>query len=148
MKAVIATFIAVFLALVPSIAFASESSIDCIAKAIFHEARAESVEGKLAVGYVILNRTKVSEHFPDTPCAVIYQPGQFIGIRKETMKNHDQYDKARSIAEEVVSSPDDDNTNGALYFHNVHVHPSWSRGMIASVKIGNHMFYKKIHHGR
>lgn len=49
-----------------------ERELQCLAKNIYHEARGESLEGKLAVAHVTLNRVH-SPRFPDTVCKVVYQ---------------------------------------------------------------------------
>jgi len=49
-----------------------EDELQCLAKNIYHEARGESWEGKLAVAWVTLNRVH-SGRFPDTICDVVYQ---------------------------------------------------------------------------
>ena len=46
--------------------------LECLAKNIYHEARGESREGKVAVANVTLNRVH-SARFPDTVCGVVYQ---------------------------------------------------------------------------
>src|SRR5438093_4776081 len=49
--------------------------IDCLALTIYHEARGESERGKLAVGHVVMNRTR-SALFPASVCDVVRQGGQ------------------------------------------------------------------------
>lgn len=49
-----------------------EDELQCLAKNIYHEARGESRQGKLAVANVTLNRVH-SDRFPDTVCGVVYQ---------------------------------------------------------------------------
>jgi spore germination cell wall hydrolase CwlJ-like protein len=44
----------------------------CLARAIYFEARSEPVDGQFAVARVVLNRTE-SGHYPDTICRVVYQ---------------------------------------------------------------------------
>lgn len=146
MRAVIATFIAVFLALIAFPAHSQsidQANIDCLARGMYHEARAESVEGIKAVGYVILNRTGVAGKFPGNPCGVIYQKGQFVNIRTLPIKDKKTYSKVREIAEQVYNAPQGDNTNGATYFHNVKVKPHWGKKMIRTAKYGNHIFFKQ-----
>jgi spore germination cell wall hydrolase CwlJ-like protein len=48
--------------------------IGCLALTIYHEARGESERGKIAVGYVVMNRTR-SVLFPANVCAVVRQGG-------------------------------------------------------------------------
>ena len=49
--------------------------IGCLALTIYHEARGESERGKLAVGHVVMNRTR-SVLFPASVCDVVRQGGQ------------------------------------------------------------------------
>lgn len=48
------------------------AELDCLAKNIYHEARGESLQGKMAVANVTLNRVH-SDKFPDTVCKVVHQ---------------------------------------------------------------------------
>lgn len=54
----------------------SSKQFACMSNAVFHEAGNQSLEGKIAVASVILNRAK-SSRFPDSPCDVVYQKNQF-----------------------------------------------------------------------
>lgn len=49
-----------------------QEQLDCLAANIYHEARGESYNGKLAVAHVTMNRVK-SSRFPNTVCDVVYQ---------------------------------------------------------------------------
>ena len=51
-------------------------SLDLLARLISAEARGEPYEGQVAVGAVVLNRTR-HPSFPNTVAEVIYQPGAF-----------------------------------------------------------------------
>lgn len=59
----------------------SGKQFSCMANAVFHEAGNQSLEGKLAVASVILNRAK-SSRFPDSPCDVVHQRNQFSFVDK------------------------------------------------------------------
>jgi len=61
--------------------------IDCLAKAIFFEARGESFAGKKMVANVVLNRTKYGKPFATTICKVVYQPNQFSWTRNKWKRN-------------------------------------------------------------
>lgn len=50
--------------------------INCLAEAIYHEARGEPILGQVAVGMVVLNRTQTRE-FSGTICDVVYAKNQF-----------------------------------------------------------------------
>ena len=50
----------------------SDGQLQCLAKAIYFEARGESEKGQLAVGRVVLNRVE-SGAYADTICGVVVQ---------------------------------------------------------------------------
>jgi len=113
--------------------------IQLLARAINGEARGETYEGQVAVGAVILNRTKDSR-FPKTIAGVIYQPGAFTAV------DDGQINVAIDNGSSVVKAARDamngwDPTNGAVYYWNPATATSswiWSRQIIA--KIGKHNF--------
>ena len=51
---------------------------------VYGEARGESYEGQVAVAAVAVNRS-LSGKFPSNLCAVVRQPRQFIGYRKQAI---------------------------------------------------------------
>lgn len=54
-----------------------ETSVICLALAMYHEARGEGVIGELAVGTVAINRSKSGDRrWPKTICGVIKQGGE------------------------------------------------------------------------
>jgi len=59
----------------------STKQIQCIAHAIYGEARGESRQGQILVGLVIRARvTDSSGNWPDTYCGVVWQKNQFDGV--------------------------------------------------------------------
>lgn len=73
----------------------TKAELRLMASIINCEAGAESYQGKLAVGIVIMNRIK-SKDFPDTLKKVIYQPGQFSPVRNGSLnKRLSQYDAGK-----------------------------------------------------
>src|SRR3546814_11077239 len=50
-----------------------DAAHDCLAATIYHESRAEPLEGQLAVAEVVINRTQ-SPSFRRTICGVVTQP--------------------------------------------------------------------------
>ena len=121
----------------------NESDLNCMAEAIYHEARGESTRGQAAVAEVILNRVE-SRQFPSSVCAVINQPSQFsytIGGRK-AISNKAAYLRARDIARNALAGAPRVLTGGATYFHTPAVRPSWSHRFQRTVQIGQHIFYR------
>lgn len=120
-----------------------ERDLNCMAEAIYHEARGESTRGQAAVAEVILNRVE-SRQFPQSVCAVVNQPSQFsytIGGRK-AIRNKAAYLRARDIARNALAGAPRVLTGGATYFHTPAVRPSWSRRFQRTVQIGQHIFYR------
>lgn len=123
----------------------------CLATALYHEARGESVEGQFAVAEVILNRVD-STTFPDSVCRVVYQgarnglPGcQFsfaCNGQSEAMHDPVAADLSRRIAILMRSGAPRALTNGATYFHTRHVSPRWARVFERTANIGAHLFYR------
>ena len=56
----------------PSIAFAANSELDCLARNIYHESAGQPEEGMVAVGVVTLNRVGDSR-FSSSVCGVVNQ---------------------------------------------------------------------------
>lgn len=109
--------------------------LKCLALVIYHEARGEPVLGQYAVARTVVNRAN-NAIFPNTVCKVIYQKGQFSGIKQTKIRDIKAYTNALNIAEDVLTST---HTFSALYFHSVKVKPNWNKRRIT--KIGNHVFY-------
>ncbi|WP_410218675.1 cell wall hydrolase [Paracoccus sp. (in: a-proteobacteria)] len=121
----------------------SKADVDCMAEALYHEARGEGTQGQLAVAEVILNRVD-SGRFPSTVCGVINQPSQFsytIGGAKP-IRNKAAYLRARDIAQNALAGAPRQLTGGATYFHTPAVRPAWSRRFERTVQIGRHIFYR------
>lgn len=117
--------------------------LNCLAGAIYFEAKSEPLVGQLAVGRVIVNRSR-SGRFPDSYCGVVYQPSQFSFVRGNGMPaiQHDSrgWKNAVAIAQIAHEGTWQSPTEGALYFHSAHVSPNWRMSKVA--KIGNHVFYR------
>lgn len=121
----------------------TQRDLDCMAEALYHEARGESRQGQAAVAEVILNRVD-SRQFPSSVCAVINQPAQFsytIGGAKP-IRNKAAYQRARAIAETALAGAPRTLTQGATYFHTPAVRPDWSHRFQRTVQIGHHIFYR------
>jgi len=112
----------------------------CLAKNIYHEARGESLRGKLAVAKVTLNRV-ASGKFRDTICGVVYQRGQFSWTNSKYKPILDKQAWAESLhlAKLLMLNPELSKTP-AMYYHNTKVKPNW-RQLERTDKIGNHVFY-------
>lgn len=124
----------------------------CLATAIYHEARGETLKGQFAVAEVIMNRVG-SRKFPNTICGVVFQgvkAGRYGGCqfsfacdrKPDALRNGAAADLARRIAQVMADGGHRGLTSGALYFHTTAVNPSWSRRFTQTTQIGAHLFYR------
>jgi len=124
--------------------------IDCLALTIYHEARGESERGKLAVGHVVMNRTR-SVLFPANVCNVVRQGGQrhyrcqfswWCDGRSDRPKDQAALRESLWLAEEIYYGCTSDPTSGALWYHSTAVKPSWSKSFGPGKRIDRHVFYR------
>lgn len=117
--------------------------LTCLAGAIYFEAKGESLEGQLAVGRVIVTRSK-SGRFPETYCGVVYQPSQFSFVRGKSMptinRNSRHWKNAVAIAQIAHEGTWRSPVEGALFFHAAYVSPGWRLKRMA--RVDNHVFYR------
>jgi len=117
--------------------------LDCLAGAVYFEAKSETLEGQLAVGRVVVNRAR-SGRFPASYCGVVFQRSQFSFVRGSAMPALNRASRnwknavaiARIADEGTWSSP----VEGALFFHAARVSPGWRLTRIA--RVDNHVFYR------
>lgn len=115
----------------------TQNEIEMLAKLVHGEARGESLEGKVAVAAVVLNRLK-SPDFPNTIQEVIFEPRAFTAI------DDGQYyltPDAESYRAVYLAIRGWDPTDGALYYFNPDTATSawiWTRPQIK--KIDQHIF--------
>lgn len=122
--------------------------IDCMAEAVYFEARGEPEEGQKAVMEVILNRVDNIEKYPNTICGVIKQRYQFsynllpdLRIKevasyksiKKTVEKHLLSVRGLNVGRVVPSCSDHYDGNNSK--------AAWIKNMKTSTKIGNHTFY-------
>ena len=117
--------------------------LNCLAGAVSFEAKSESLAGQLAVGRVIVARSK-SGRFPNSYCGVVYQPSQFSFVRGGGMpgiaRTSRQWKNAVAIAQIAHTGTWRSPVEGALYFHAAYVSPGWHLKRVG--RIENHVFYR------
>jgi spore germination cell wall hydrolase CwlJ-like protein len=117
---------------------------DCLANAVYFEARGESIDGQLAVADVVLNRV-ASKKYPDTICEVVTQPWQFSFVRDGIIPAADRtseaWKKAVAISEIALRDLDAKVAKDVLWYHADYVAPSWGKRLDRQAKIGLHIFY-------
>jgi spore germination cell wall hydrolase CwlJ-like protein len=117
---------------------------ECLAGAVYFEAKGEPLKGQLSVAEVILNRTK-SGRFPGSACGVVRQRGQFSFVRggrfPPIARASAAWRKAVAIAHVAREDLAAGAARGALFFHAKRVSPGW-RGLTRIAAVGNHVFYR------
>ncbi len=118
----------------------------CVATAVYHEARGESLTGQAAVAYTIQHRTR-SKDFPKTACEVVYQKKpvqQFTDIDKARPDySSKEWKLAVKVSVLAWTGYIHDPTKGAMYYYNPKkaAKPGWARMEVLAV-IGNHIFWQ------
>src|SRR5262245_40734770 len=122
-----------------------DEEANCIATAVYFEARGESLEGQLAVARVIMNRA-ASGRYPASWCSVVKQPAQFSFVRRGVMPNpryeSDAWKKAQGVTRVAMANVVPSLTNDVLWYHADYVDPSWGHRLSMAQKIGQHIFYR------
>lgn len=126
---------------------AETTGADCLALAVFTEARGESWLGQAAVAQVALNRA-ADPRWPDDLCSVVSQPEQFHGVR-DWPKGREPIDvnprawrQAQAVAVAVMLA--DYVVAPTLCASATHFWagptPSWARGLKVVCEIDSHTF--------
>lgn len=113
-----------------------------LVRAISAEARGEPLQGQIAVGAVIVNRTK-DPRFPNSIKGVIFQ--QVNGVYQfSPVQNGAIYNQPVASAYEAAARAlaGEDPTNGALYFYNPRFtsRNNWIRSRPVAKVLNNHVF--------
>ena len=120
---------------------------NCIAVAVYHEARGESLEGQLAVAKVIMNRA-ASGKYPSSWCGVVKQPWQFSFVNPHSGQYpsvdqaSDAWRKALGVTRLAVANAVRSVPSDVLWYHANYVAPSWRNNLTRVEKIGAHIFYR------
>ena len=121
----------------------ADAQHECLAGAVYFEAKGEPLHGQLSVAEVILNRAR-SGRFPASACAVVKQRGQFSFIRggrfPAIARSSLAWKRAVAIAHIAVRDLAESPASKALFFHAKRVSPRWRLTRVAAV--GNHIFYR------
>lgn len=124
-----------------------DEEANCIAVAVYHEARGESLQGQLAVARVIMNRA-ASGKYPTTWCGTVKQPWQFSFVNPRTgvMPGVDEgsaaWRKALGVTRLATANAVPVLSTDVLWYHADYVAPSWGRRLTRVNKIGTHIFYR------
>ena len=117
--------------------------LNCLAAAVYYEARGETLAGRAAVAQVVLNRVGRGA-FPDSVCAVVYQGRQqgecqFSFVCNGAMNGRREAEAwldARAVASRALGGYVMAAVGNATFFHAAHG-PAPRDG----VRLGGHVFY-------
>ncbi|HEX2764572.1 MAG TPA: cell wall hydrolase [Allosphingosinicella sp.] len=116
---------------------------ECLAGAVYFEAKGEPLSGQLSVAEVIINRAR-SGRFPASLCGVVKQRGQFSFVRSGRFpaiaRSSAAWQTAVGVARVALQDLADGPAPKALFFHARRVAPGWKLTRVATV--GNHIFYR------
>ena len=122
-----------------------DEETNCLATAVYFEARGESLEGQLAVAHVVMNRATSGRYPPDW-CSVVKQPAQFSFVRHgefpQADTNSEAWKKAEAIAELAAANVVPSVGPDVLWYHAYYVAPAWRHNLQEVEQIGAHIFYR------
>lgn len=123
---------------------------ECLATAMYHEARGEGIIGMKAVAFVIYNRM-MSSRFPKDACGVVLQKSQFSFVsdrNPDNIKSWDVYAKALELAVQLFDyngfQKEKSPVGSALFFNSLALSRKalYSTGRKYVATIGNHNFFR------
>jgi spore germination cell wall hydrolase CwlJ-like protein len=126
-------------------------SQDCLAQAVYYEARSESEDGQRAVAQVVLNRVR-HPAYPNSVCGVVYQGPMRAGGGCQFTFTCDGslarapsgfgWFRARRIAADALAGQVFAPVGHATHYHADFVFPRWATILLKSAVIGRHIFYR------
>jgi hypothetical protein len=130
-----------------------EEARQCLAQAIYFEARSEPAEGWVAVADVVLNRAR-DPRFPASICGVVFQ-GEYRRHKcqfsfacdgvSDTAYNQRLWEKALRLSSyKLATLSEEPSLTEATHYHADYVAPYWSSEMVRLAKIGRHIFYTDL----
>lgn len=123
---------------------------DCLAEAVYYEARGENVRGQIAVAEVVLNRVR-HRAYPDTICGVVYQGSERATGCQFSFTCDGSMDRAprgrawrqsQLVAKHAMLGFAPQLTRSATHYHTTAVNPHWSGSLVQTRQIGVHIFYR------
>jgi len=126
------------------------AQVDCLATAIYYEARSEGFVGQLAVAQVVMNRVD-STHYPNSICGVVFEGAerrtgcQFSFTCDGSMEREARgrsWRRSQLVAQHAYMGFGRDVTRRATHYHTVAVDPYWNDNLVRTRRIGTHIFYR------
>jgi hypothetical protein len=126
-------------------------SLDCLAQAVYYEARSQTEDGQRAVAQVVLNRVR-HPAYPNSVCGVVYQGPQRAGGGCQFTFTCDgslaatptgpAWAQARRIAAAALAGEVYAPVGHATHYHTQQVVPAWAFRLAKVAVIGAHSFYR------
>ena len=126
------------------------SQTQCLAKAIYFEARSESELGQKAIAEVIMNRVG-SPNYPNSVCGVVFQNAdkpnacQFSFAcdgKTDSPATGKPWEKAMRIARDAIDGRIRiARLDHVMNYHADYISPRWASSLKPVIKIGQHIFY-------
>lgn len=127
-----------------------QKQVECLAQNVYHEARGEEKQGKIAVAAVTMNRVHHRAWGRDV-CSVVWEDSAFSWTLDRSLwdiKETKSYAQAVDVARAVYYGVEADPTGGATHYHTINVNPYWSASGVEKMRIGAHIFMKMRSGGR
>ena len=126
-------------------------SLECLAQAVYYEARSESDDGQRAVAQVVLNRVR-HPSFPNSVCGVVYQGSERItgcqfsftcdGSMGAAIEP-EAWERARRIAAAALAGAVYRPVGLATNYHTTAIQPYWAPSLVSQTVVGAHIFYRR-----
>jgi spore germination cell wall hydrolase CwlJ-like protein len=136
-------------------ALESSRELECLADAVYYEARGETPSGQAAVAQVVMNRVR-HPAFPKSICGVVFQGAyhrtgcQFSFACDGSMRRAREtgaWSRARKVASRALTGAMSSEVGSATHFHTVNVSPGWGPRLLRVAQVGMHIFYRFGRHG-
>jgi spore germination cell wall hydrolase CwlJ-like protein len=131
-------------------ALESSRELECLADAVYYEARGETPSGQAAVAQVVMNRVR-HPAFPKSVCGVVFQGAvnrtgcQFSFACDGSMRHARDigaWGRARRIASRALAGDMTNEVGAATHFHTTNVSPGWGPRLLRVAQVGMHIFYR------
>ncbi|MEA3044204.1 MAG: hypothetical protein QOH47_2042 [Sphingomonadales bacterium] len=129
----------------------NERALECLAQAVYYEARSESEDGQRAVAQVVLNRMR-HPAYPNSVCGVVYQGSeratgcQFTFTCDGSMSAAIEpyaWERARRIAAAALRGSVYRPVGLATNYHTTAISPYWAPSLVPQAVVGAHIFYRR-----
>lgn len=116
-----------------------------MAEALVYEARGETLLGSIAVGYVIVERTKNPTRWPKTVRGVVSQKAQFSYTtkRQRVKPKREDWERAYITSYQILNGEVKNPIGKSDHYHTLKVRPKWAKKMQYVATVGSHKFYRE-----